>query len=557
MNLKALPLAKDQAHEDARPASLAAVTTWAARYAYALVPAILSVILGVLFISSAYGTQDDDGYIFYQYARNIADGHGLSFNSGELSFGVTSGAWTFLLAGVHALLRADIILEAQLLGLILFALSAGLWAWAVARWTGKPGIGLLAAGAYVIELDGLKASLSGLEVGLNLAAFSAVACLLAGQKLDRPVLLGLACGLAFTTRPDSVVLFGAVFVVALLSKLAWKQMVQRLTLFGAAAMLVALPWYGWLWASSGSPVPPTQTGKLTVFLPMNLGITLPEYEELSVSGRLGFGLDAVVTFATGGSLPVLIAITGWLAVISLSAVLWFGRHTRKYAPWPSLLAGVLAMQILLYAYTFPLVKLRYLINLLPVGIVLSVASLGVLWMAYSSKLKLPVMNRAVRWVGVGGAAVVLLAGAYIYSRELQRQINNYAYSVQVQEVRNQIGRWLSANTPTESLVALEPIGSVTFYSGRRTLDMGGLIDKSTWPALRYGYNDGKAMAALIRERNADYLVEYTQPEGIGGVGKALPYLPGARRVAVISSPDAQSGRLAQYGSYSVYSLNGR
>jgi hypothetical protein len=330
-----------------------------------------------------------------------------------------------------------------------------------------------------------------------------------------------------------------------------------LVLFAVAALVVAAPWYGWLWASSGSPIPPTQTGKLTVFLPMNLGITLPEYNELGLFGRLGFGLDALVDFVRGGSLPVLVAMSGWLAVILLSIALWLGRSTRKYALWPTLLGAALAGQMLLYAYTFPLVKLRYLINLLPVGIVVSIASLSVLWMTYGAKVKLPQLNRAVRWAGIAVLAIVLVGGAVLYAREIQRQISSYAYSVGVQDLRNQVGKWLNSNTPQASLIALEPIGSITFYSGRRALDMGGLTDTSTWPTLLYGFNDGKALAGLIRERKADYVVEYTQPEGIGGVGNALPYLPGARRVAVIESEDARNGRLAQYGSYSIYRLDGK
>src|SRR5438552_13035283 len=34
-----------------------------------------------------------DGWIFLQYARNLAAGHGWSFNPGETSFGATSPAW--------------------------------------------------------------------------------------------------------------------------------------------------------------------------------------------------------------------------------------------------------------------------------------------------------------------------------------------------------------------------------------------------------------------------------------------------------------------------------
>lgn len=525
---------------------------------YAGVPAVLMLVLGLLFVSGAYGTQDDDGYIFYQYARNLAEGYGLSFNPGEVSYGVTSGAWVGLLALVHRLTGGDIIIEAQALGLVLCAVSAGLWAWAAANWTGSRLLGLVGASIYALELDALKSSLSGLETGLNLALFAALAALLSTLKFDRPLLLGAVFGLAVLTRPDNFALALPVLGVASASNLPWRQLLGNLATFGATTLLAVAPWYGWLWVSTGSPIPPTQTGKLLVFLPITFNITLGEYQALSPVGRMLFGLDALAKFASGGG-PVRVAVLALGGLLVLSLALGLMRGTRRYAMLPTLLAGGLLLQALVYAWSFPLLKLRYLINLLPVGLVLGTAALCLLLNHYRLGRSVPSPASLSRPAVAAAmiALVVLASGAWFYSREVGRQVDNYRYYVEVQEVRRQVGVWLRDNTPAGSLVALEPIGDVAFYAERRILDLGGLIDQSAWPALASGYGDGAALAAFLTARHADYLVEYTNPAGIGGAGNALAYLPPAKKVSVIELPQEAGGSRDQYASYTIYSLGAR
>src|SRR3712207_1088598 len=55
-------------------------------------------LLVAWFAVPIYGVSLDDGYIFFVYARNLAQGHGWSFNPGVTSFGASSITWTLLLA---------------------------------------------------------------------------------------------------------------------------------------------------------------------------------------------------------------------------------------------------------------------------------------------------------------------------------------------------------------------------------------------------------------------------------------------------------------------------
>lgn len=61
----------------------------------------LSTLLLMLFLFQTASIQQDDAYIFYTYAQNLAEGHGYVFNEGERINATTSFLYTVLLAGSH------------------------------------------------------------------------------------------------------------------------------------------------------------------------------------------------------------------------------------------------------------------------------------------------------------------------------------------------------------------------------------------------------------------------------------------------------------------------
>lgn len=63
---------------------------------------LLAVVLFVVQIRSSLGSTQDDAFISYRYARNLASGEGFVFNPGEPVEGYTNFLWTLLLAGVIA-----------------------------------------------------------------------------------------------------------------------------------------------------------------------------------------------------------------------------------------------------------------------------------------------------------------------------------------------------------------------------------------------------------------------------------------------------------------------
>ncbi len=65
-------------------------------YFYLILSVSLIVFLVLQFLKKGYSP--DDTFIYLQYARNLANGNGLSFNAGEPSYGITSPLWAIILS---------------------------------------------------------------------------------------------------------------------------------------------------------------------------------------------------------------------------------------------------------------------------------------------------------------------------------------------------------------------------------------------------------------------------------------------------------------------------
>src|SRR3954468_19393827 len=107
----------------------------------------------------------DDSWIHLQFARNLARGAGLSYNSGELVTGSTAPLWTALLALLF-LLPGSVVVWTKLLGVALYL--AGIDAtWRFARELGLgKGLSALAGGLTLATSWLVWSALSGMEIPL-------------------------------------------------------------------------------------------------------------------------------------------------------------------------------------------------------------------------------------------------------------------------------------------------------------------------------------------------------------------------------------------------------
>ncbi|MBX3060717.1 MAG: hypothetical protein KF770_30020, partial [Anaerolineae bacterium] len=122
------------------------------------------------------GAPLDDAWIHMQFARNLSQGHGFSYNPGEPQPGSTAPLWTLLLAGVGLLtVEAYHFLVTALILSAGFMLLAVWLAYGFTRWAGgNQWIALIAALGALLAGRFVWAGLAGMETtafaALSLAA---------------------------------------------------------------------------------------------------------------------------------------------------------------------------------------------------------------------------------------------------------------------------------------------------------------------------------------------------------------------------------------------------
>jgi hypothetical protein len=210
---------------------------------------------------------NDDAFITYRVARNLANGVGPVFNPGERVLSVTTPGYMLLLAA-SAILSQDFVALALLWnGLALLALSgllidASRAGFAQPRPRGLASLAAVVAVAVTLG-DPLLSAAMGMETPLYLAALLAVfatyrRALQPSERAGRWLLAtAAAAAAAFLLRPDGA-------LVGLVVGGHWL-ITRRRVPWGAlaVALVLALPWVLFAWGYYGSPLPNTLAAKIS------------------------------------------------------------------------------------------------------------------------------------------------------------------------------------------------------------------------------------------------------------------------------------------------------
>ncbi len=398
----------------------------------------------------------DDSWIHFQLARNVAEGRGFAYNPGVPVSSSTAPLWTVILAG---LFKVGGVYPA-------WAKAAGVAAalgsaWMARRlallWAGDAALGLTAALVTAWSAPMVWGALSGMEV--TLAALLVTAALVAHVE-GRVASSAALVGLAVLARPESALLVPLLWLAGPLT------MRRSAAALGIPAVLL-LPWVAFNLRTSGTPLPTTAAAKI----------------EGGLIGLLeGARESATVTLASRPwQLPGL-----W--------ILW-RRGGRAWAlPASILLVHPLAMA-LLAPYRGPAFQEgRYSIQLLPLAIVVAVASLVA--------LSFPGRAQGEGWLLRIGMALLLAASLSSLSPGATR----YAWAVQnIDAMQVNLGRWVRANTPPESRLALNDVGAIAYLGRREVIDVMGLVTPAIIPYRR----DGETGVLRYLERACpDYLIVF-------------------------------------------------
>ena len=456
------------------------------------------LVLGV-FAANAHSFTDgqggvplDDAWIHFQFARNLARGDGLSFNPGEPTSGSTAPLWTLLLAAVY-LAGGDFPIAGQVLsGVCFLATLAATYALGK-RITGERWAGWLAGMVVAVNGRMVWAGLSALETCLFAAlSLCAIYAHLDDRASGRYRLRTAALfGLAASSRPEGYLLFAlamADFGVQVcksasgqVGESASGQMRRRLPLAscilhlalpGVLFAAIVLPYLVFSWRTGGHLLPNTYHAKAVVDFSL-------DFNFVSVAARYLI-LDN----------PLLLPFY----VLGIGALF---KRARLLSLWS---VGLPLVYALLHAILYQ--HGRYLIPLIPCNAVVAIAGL----------LEAQRIARRRRWrIETGfflknrvSVWTILIIAATAW--RLPTMANLYAWNVDnINKMHVALGQWAAEHTPPDTVLALNDIGAIAYFSERPVLDLAGLITPEVVPLLRSPDRDA-LLADFMAERNAGYVI---------------------------------------------------
>lgn len=452
--------------------------------------------VGLVLWLAAFGSEaallaclKDDGYYYLAIARNLAAGHGATFDG----LGPTNGfhpLWAVLLTPLYVVeaaspytpIRAMIVLSLAL------HLAAALAVHAAARRLAGAAAGRIAGLLYAGNPLALWLAVSGMEsplVGLCVALLAGE--LIRWQQVDgladrRAVLrLGLLGGLCALARTELVLLTGLVLAQAAVWG-AGGPLVARLrraALAGGVALLVVTPWLAWNLARFGSLVQVSPqahhlvasslreaAGATAAPGPLALGARLLGIQRQSLDGRLP-GPAAVVDAIF---LAVFLVAAWW--VWSLA-----GTRAARRETWPRLRAQA---ALLAYAGGFVLAAFLVLGHFRswyaagPLVVVAMFIALPLRWALPGAGV--PRALRVSSSVVAAGCIAGLLALGPVLLGEIRYETSQRNCWAEAAEV-------IAAVTPPDARVAAFNCGTFGYLTPRQVINLDCVVNNRALPWL--------------------------------------------------------------------------
>jgi hypothetical protein len=478
----------------------------------------------------------DDSFIYFQYARGLAEGRGLSYSPGD---GPTTGATSFLYTLMLALgyrLGATgdrLILFGFVLGSCFLFLSSLLLAKTVesfSNWIAGAGAGVL----FLLNGHMLWSYLSGMEVGLFGSTMLLTLFLLQKEKSGGSFYgTSLAAAVMGWSRPEgfflSIPVAAVVLVLSRSRSRGERTAVVAISLLGGLQFLLNFGLTGGF-ASTGTQAksvffaqePDVFAAYMRRFLELPyfvLNVFLTNFNSLSFGPKwawaAGFFLKTGLVLAgLGFSLvrrhrnPVALVLLSWVFLsLFLSLVPWawdvhFHRYQAPFFPVFLILAcagfGMLAEEAGRKVGTVPVQERSGLgtSDGRPAAGPLRVPAVG-------ARVAPTVLSVCSLCIVFGVAGVSFFGSAKRTARIYSHNCENIFH----QQVR--VGNWLESNTASDAIVGVNDAGAISYVGRRRTYDFVGI----TTPGQAINWRSGigsviEALESLPQEKLPDLLAVY-------------------------------------------------
>jgi 4-amino-4-deoxy-L-arabinose transferase-like glycosyltransferase len=455
--------------------------------------AIITAAIIILIQSMAINITWDDSFIFYRYAENLANGHGLVYNPGEFVEGFSSVLWTLILA-LAGFIGLSIPEAARWIGIflsigtIILVFQIGVKLVPKSRLVAAIGILLLS-----LRFDfGLYAH-SGMETALMVFLVTLTYYLYISAVENRTLLwlTGVAAGLTALTRPEGIIVLFAL-IIALIIRYRfrnWGELISSLIPLILPVVVILAALIIWRYNYYNDFFPNTYYAKISGVNPSLIARGIYHLMKFFIYGG-GF-----VYF-----IPFLI-----YTVIEIK------RHE---------IMALIILTLTFAAFTvyttgdwFPCG--RFMQPVLPIIIILTSAGLIKIY----EKLN-------IKWY-----ISVVIIGLFIISGYQNSLRRNTEPAVEVYSHNHWVNQWadlgrlfgkMRNDVPNMSIAAY-PIGALGYYSNAKIIDMIGLIDK------HIAHNGLQLRGYVGHERtDLDYVLNtrpdiiFTGMETIDSLGRKIP-----------------------------------
>lgn len=433
----------------------------------------LAALVAVLFylmlsaLTFRVGFPLDDTWIHLTYARNFAEHGEWAFRIGEQSAGSTSPFWTFLL-GIGFFLQLAPYIWTFFLGWLILSLL-GIQAEDLAQQLVHtyrprlPWVGLFFVTAWHLTWS----AVSGMETLLHgYLIFIVLSMLLCGSRLY--LALGLLAGLSVWVRPDGLTLLGPILFTALLVEKTAKQRNDALlkTLIGFGALFG--PYLLFNLAIAGSPMPNTFYAKQAEY--QAAWLALPFMTRLS-----NYVLPLLAS-------PFLVLIPG--------VIVWLNKSIRTRS-WGTI-AGMIWFlgYIAIYFMRLPAYQHgRYIIPAFPILYLWGM--LGMIEIVSSAKA-----DRRLTFLWNTLLGMLCLLFTYVAASQ------NASDVAWIEREMVDTAKWVQANVPPDTLLAVHDIGAIGYFDQHRIVDLAGLVSPDVVPFIR----DQDQISAYLDQRGVTYLI---------------------------------------------------
>lgn len=414
----------------------------------------------------------DDAWIHQTFARNFATALTWSFQAGEASGGSTGPLWGLLLSLLH-LGGLPEVWGTHILGWLLLW-GCSILACQIGRllFADMKIVPLLIGSLVAVEWHLVWSALSGMETILLVLITLLVFRWLLEVRSDWWI-PGALTGISIWVRPDGITLVGPVLLSLLFRSKPLKKSLGSAAIYLGSLVLLAGPYFLFNHFVAGD------------FWPNTFYAKQAEYQMLLQTGILTRFLDLARQMFTG------------VGVVLLPGLVLEALDLSKNKDWER--AGILLWSlgyVGIYAARLPVVYQhgRYIMPAIPAALILGAAGLA-RWIELRSEI---LWKRVVSTAWGISAALVLVAFWVLGARA-------YALDVGVIETEMvQVARWVDENTPVNAVIGAHDIGGLGYFSGRKIIDLAGLISPDVIPFIR----DQEQLAEYLDEQGADYLVTF-------------------------------------------------